>query len=57
MYRLPVRIVGAFLGRDRDGLRLFLICVVVPAPPAFLFSTEFVVPPSSQCCFWHSGPQ
>jgi len=43
--RLALRVVGAFLDRDRDGLRVLLICVVLLGAASFLYQfAELVVP-------------
>ena len=42
--RLALRVVRAFLGRDRDGLRVLLICVVLLSAACFFYlSAERVV--------------
>ena len=42
--RLALRVVGAFLDRDRDGLRVLRICVVLLRAACFLyFFAELVV--------------
>ena len=42
--RLALRVLGARLGRDRDGLRILLICVVLLSAACFFyFFAELVV--------------
>ena len=56
--RLALRVVRAFLGRDRDGLRVLLICVVLLSAACFFYFLQSLSwPPSCQCCTWHSAPQ
>ena len=55
--RLPVRVVGTFLGCDRDGLRVFLICVLVLGAACFFyFLTELVMATSLPVLFLAFGP-
>jgi hypothetical protein len=43
--RLALRVVGALLDRDRDGLRVLRICVVLLSAACFFYwFTELVVP-------------
>jgi len=43
--RLALRVLGAFLGRDRDCLCVFVICVVLlRATSLFYFFAELVMP-------------
>ena len=55
--RLPLRVLGARLRRDRHSLGVIFICVALLGAACFFNSLQSLSwPPSFQCCTWHSGP-